>query len=399
MVKLVSNPNLIQQLPTPTKEQMDASQSLCLEIIDRIHHNDNWLSFKDFMSLALYHPLYGYYSGGNTKIGTNGDFITAPELGPLFSYSLVQQITPIIKIHQNFDILEFGAGTGQLAYDLLLQFDNQGITIANYYILEVSAELKNRQQNTLAKLPKHILTKITWLTTLPEDNSFQGIIIANEIIDAMPVNLFMLDNNQIKELGLTVIDDHLVWQHKLADVYLHNYIEQNIKPLLTDLDSYISEINLLARDWLKSVSQCLAQGSMFIIDYGFARHEYYHPDRDNGTLMCHYRHFAHQDPLFYPGLQDITAHVDFTSLAEVAVENDLDVGSYINQAHFLLANNVTQYIDEIKNDENIFKLKQQLKMLTSPTEMGELFKVLVLYKNIDYKFFMNLQLFDKRCTL
>lgn len=402
MIQLVPNKSLVEQLPEPSEDQLENSNLLCQEITTAIKNNNNWLSFKDYMSLTLYHPLYGYYTSGNRKIGPKGDFITAPELGNLFAYSLSQQISPIIKQHQNFDILEFGAGSGKLAHDLLIELDQLNTLPDNYYILEVSAELKNRQIHTLDKLPGHIKTKIIWLDMLPEDNSFQGIIIANEVIDAMPVNLFQIDNNtedtcSITELGLSLINNKLTWQNITADVQITNYIEQNIIPIWSNNNiNYISEINFIAKDWLASIGQCIAQGCIFLIDYGFARDTYYHPDRNIGTLMCHYQHYAHQDPLLYPGLQDITAHVDFTSLAETAVANNLEVASFINQANFLLANKITDYISFNKNTSNELKLKQELKTLTYPTEMGELFKVLVLNKQLNPDFFEHLQPYDKR---
>lgn len=399
MIQLVPNKQLIQQLPEPSSEQLQHSQLLTNEIINSIQNNGNWLSFKDYMNLVLYHPLYGYYTSGNRKIGQDGDFITAPELGSLFAYSLSQQILPILAQHPDFDILEFGAGTGKLALDLLLELDKHQQLPNKYYIIEISAELKDRQQHTLSTLPDHIKHKIHWLQTLPEDHSLHGIILANEVVDAMPVHLFQYEQNQINELGLTIIDNNIVWQTMTADVQISNYIEQHIIPCWTEDMSYISEINLLAQAWLASISQCLAQGLIIIIDYGFPRQEYYHPDRNLGTLMCHYKHYAHQDALLYPGLQDITAHVDFTALAEIAVANNLDVSCFINQAHFLLANQVTNYIDNNKNDKNLFQLKQELKILTSPSEMGELFKILLLSKNINFKFFDHLQPYDKRYNL
>lgn len=409
MIQLVPNKSLKQQLPEPTAEQMLHSELLTNEIINSIQNNGNWLSFRDYMNLALYHPLYGYYTSGNRKIGNDGDFITAPELGPLFAYGISQQILPILKKHPDFAILEFGAGTGKLAFNLLLELDAHQQLPSHYYIMEVSADLADRQKQTFKNLPTHIKNRIHWLNTLPEDNSLQAIILANEVVDAMPVNLFQYEHNQINELGLSVIDNNIFWQPLAADVYLSNYLEENIQPIWCEAKdtgaapsvngTYISEINFLAQAWLASISQCLAQGLIIIIDYGFPRQEYYHHDRSSGTVMCHYKHYAHQDALLYPGLQDITAHVDFTALAETAVANDLDVACFINQANFLLANQVTNYIDNHKNDENIFKLKQELKVLTSPAEMGELFKIILLNKNLNFSFFEHLQPYDRRGSL
>ncbi len=402
MIQLVKNNSLIKQLPEPSNEQLESSQLLTQDIYKQIHAHNNWLNFKDYMATVLYHPLYGYYTAGSHKIGSTGDFITAPELGPLFAYGLARQIQPILLKHPDFCLLEFGAGTGILAINLLLELDKLNCLPREYYILDLSAELIDRQKQTAKQLPKNLSEKIFWLNTLPEDNSFEGIILANEVVDAMPVNLFHIENNKISELGLTLINNDLVWKEHKPDNYLLNYIQQNILPIIPDkTQSYISEVNLLAQDWLASISQCLAQGTIIIIDYGFKRQEYYHHDRNQGTLMCHYRHFAHQDPLLYPGLQDITAHVDFTSLAETALENNLEVASFLTQAHFLLANNILDYFEINNNitEQNVFSLKQQLKKLTSPSEMGELFKVLILNKNIEYSFFSDLQIYDRRYEL
>lgn len=409
MIQLVKNNCLAKQLPEPSAEQLKNSELLTTVIINKINHNNNWLSFRDYMTMALYDQSYGYYTSGNRKIGPDGDFITAPELGPLFAYSLARQIQPILAQHPDFNILEFGAGSGQLAIDLLTELEKLNSLPQNYYILDISPELTHRQQTAVKNLPdhlNHLKNKITWLTALPEDNTFNGIILANELIDAMPVNLFEISDNKISELGLSTVNNTLIWQAQKPDNNLINYLEEYIFPIIkfeppssTLPTSYISEVNLMAKDWLTAVSNCLAQGLIIIIDYGFKRSEYYHHDRSMGTLMCHYKHFAHQDPLLYPGLQDITAHVDFTSLAETAVENNLEVASYLNQANFLLANQVVDYFNNNINNQNIFLLKQQLKKLTSPSEMGELFKVLLLHKDLDISFFSHLQPFDKRYEL
>lgn len=403
MIHLVKNNSLTLQLPEPSQEQLEHSNHLVQYLYQKIKASNNWLSFKDFMASVLYHPQYGYYTSGNKKIGADGDFITAPELGPLFAYSMAKQLQTIFKNHPDFSILEFGAGSGILAVNLLLELDKLNTLPNNYYILDLSAELKDRQQKTIKILPKHLKQKITWLSQLPEDNSFKGIILANEVVDAMPVHLFQISNENTTELGLTTIDNDIVWQAQEPDNYLNNYIDNYIVPIIKKEQigsSYISEVNLLARDWVTAVSQCMSQGLIIIIDYGFKRQEYYHHDRHQGTLMCHYRHFAHQDPLLYPGLQDITAHVDFTSLAEAGLENNLEVASFLTQAYFLLANNITDYFNNHDIPEKeIFSLKQQLKKLTSPSEMGELFKVLILNKNLDYGYFSHLQVYDRRYEL
>lgn len=417
MIKLINNYNtnihnsIHHKLPEPSQHQLEHSNKLTNIIIDNIKYYNNWLSFKDYMDLALYHPIYGYYTSNNSKIGPTGDFITAPEIGPLFAYTIAKQISPIIKdyinTNQEITILEFGAGTGQLAYDLLTQLDKLNSLPNKYYIIDLSPDLKNRQQKKLTEIIKKHKNKleIIWLDKLPEDNNsnnINSIVIANEVLDAMPVNIFQVENNMIYELGMSLKNNHITWAANQAEYILEQYLESRIIPIINQNNqniNYISEVNLLAENWLNSISNYLNSGLIILVDYGFARSDYYNSSRTMGTLMCHYKHYAHQDPLLYPGLQDITAHVDFTTLTEATIaDDDLEVLGFYNQASFLIANDITSFVDNSNINNNIsynLALKQQIKKLTATHEMGELFKVLLLGKNLDYKYFEHLDIYDR----
>lgn len=340
------------------------------------------------MAMSLFEPGLGYYVSGSQKFGASGDFVTAPEISPLFSYCLARQCSEIlthITPDSQKSILEFGAGSGVMAADILLEMEQLGQLPDCYYILEVSADLKQRQYETLQTKAGHLIDRVNWLEQLP-DSPFTGIVLANEVLDAMPVHRFYKDSTNkhhtVGEYYVAVEDSRFVWrQGALSNEKLQDIVN-NIQDQLPN--DYSSEINLAATAWVASIASCLHKGVVLIIDYGFPRHEYYHPQRDKGTLMCHYRHHSHPDPFFYPGLQDITAHVDFTAVAEAADAAGLDILGYTNQAFFLLGNKIEDYL--IKRDSNspeYMKLAQQLKTLTMPGEMGELFKVIALGKSFN----------------
>lgn len=324
-------------------------------LLDHIHQkiveSGGKIPFSTYMQLALYTPGLGYYTGGAQKFGCEGDFVTAPELSPIFGKCLAKALRPFNTL------LEFGAGSGILAKTLLDTNQN----IEKYWILEISSELQHRQQETL----KNHLDKVTWLTELPL--SFSGAIIANEVIDAFPATKFLYKDNHVYEY---YVNEKLEWVlEKPHDPRITEFVKS------LDLPSpYTSEMHLWLKPWIKSLSDTLNSGLMLIFDYGFPRHEFYHPDRREGTLMCHYRHQAHTNPFAHPGIEDITAHVDFTAIAEAAVESNLEVAGYTSQAAFLLDCGLTDFIE---NDNDTLATK----ILTHPSEMGELFKVIGLTKD------------------
>ena len=354
------------------------------------------LPFIEFMQLALYAPGEGYYSSGLTKLGKQGDFITAPELTPLFGKTLANQCKQILTSVENPILFEFGAGTGALCIDVLNQLEQLNCLPEAYYILEVSSNLRHRQQELFQQKIPHLLHRISWLDHWPE-TPFNGVVMANEVLDAMPVNRFMLKDNNILESYISLNKaGELTEQFKpCQNERLSNYIKNNLPQQTAE---YLSEVNLFIEDWLANIYKMINRGAVFLIDYGFPRHEYYHPDRNQGTLMCHYQHHAHPDPLIHPGEQDITAHVDFTHVAEAGQQAGFHIAGYTNQASFLLANGLLSLMNSLDNENELFRAKQAIKQLTDPSEMGELFKVIALTKNLDIDlngFLLN----DKRVSL
>lgn len=353
--------------------------------------------FVDFMHQSLYAPHQGYYASTSPKIGQQGDFITAPELTPLFGYTLANQCRELIKHIEQADLLEFGAGTGQLCIDILTALEKENTLPSNYYILEVSPGLKAMQQRAIDEAIPHLTDRVHWLTAWPKD--FKGVMLANEVLDAMPVHRFKYDQNRVWESFIRVNDaDELeeIWQPmKQGDLY--HYIEETILPFNLP-QPYYSEVNWLAKGWINQISDFLKKGALIVIDYGFPRHEYYHHDRKTGTIMCHHGHHSHPDFLHQPGNQDMSAHVDFTLIAESAHESGMRVAGYTNQAAFLVNNGLLSLKDDAKDETQLVKQSKAINCLTHPAEMGELFKVIVLTKGLDLSL-MGFALFDKRASL
>lgn len=370
-------------LPTPDADALAHSEQLQQKIRAAIAATDNTvnaISFADYMQMALYEPGLGYYQAGAKKIGADGDFITAPELSALFSECLANQLTQVLSVAGG-DILELGAGSGAMARDILRYLAEQQQLPDHYFIVELSAELQDQQRNTLQPYPE-LLERVQWLSAWPEQ-PLTGAVIANEVLDAMPVELFQYESSGLQQVCVTTADADttelgFTWQLQSASPAL----QQAVDRLGIDFSpGYLSEINLFLSGWIASIAQCLKQGVVLLVDYGFPRHEYYHPDRHQGTVMCHYRHRAHPDPFFYPGLQDITAHVDFTAVAEAAVVAGLSVGGFTHQAGFLMNCGLLSRMAASQDDP--YALNQQVKQLTLPSEMGELFKVMALTQGFD----------------
>ncbi len=364
-------------LPTPVPEATRHSEQLTETIRHVIAENGGWISFARYMELALYTPGLGYYTAGAHKFGEAGDFITAPELSSLFGRTLAKQVSEIMAGSASH-ILELGAGSGKLATDMLEELDKQGKLPDSYSILEVSADLRARQQALLQQRLPHLADRLHWLDSLPEN--FSGAIVANEVLDALPVHRVHWQGSEPHEIGVALTESGFIWQERaIADSALLQAACQIKVP-----DDYVSEICLAARGLVNSLARRLTQGAMLFIDYGFGTREFYHPQRTVGTLMCHYRHRAHDDPFFLPGLQDITAHVNFTDIAEVAIDAGLELSGYTNQAFFLINSGITDLLKDTPPEDlkAYLPLSAQLQKLTSPAEMGELFKVLALSKNL-----------------
>lgn len=369
--------------------------SLLDSIRKEIRQKDG-IPFVEFMHQALYAPNLGYYSSGSQKFGKTGDFITAPELTPLFGYTLANQCQQILINLDNPILLEFGAGSGQLCVDILTHLEHLKSLPLEYHILEVSGHLQDRQRQLIsAKIP-HLANRVKWLSHWPMQ-PFNGVIIANEVLDAMPVHRFLQTEQGLRESYISMNPNG-----ELQEIFkpctnnrLSNYV-QTVLP--HDVLPYQSEVNLFMDDWFRQCYSILNAGVILILDYGFPRHEYYHPDRHSGTLMCHYRHLAHPDPLIHLGEQDITAHVDFTHVAEAAFDAGFHVAGFTNQASFLLSNGLLSLIENLTDEREKVNNQQAAKQLLHPSEMGELFKVIALTKNNELAL-NGFQLQDKRASL
>ena len=364
-------------LPAPDADAAESSARIAARIAAEIEDAGGWIPFARYMELALYAPGLGYYSGGARKFGGAGDFVTAPELSPLFARALAAQVAQVMAASVPH-IIEAGAGSGALAAGLLLELERRGALPERYDILELSGELRARQQDTLAARAPHLAARVAWLDTLPA--SFGGAVVANELLDALPVNLVAWREDGILERGVGWGNDTFTWRERPAAGTLLAVSQE-----LTFVQSpYVSEINLAARAWIAEWGRILQQGALLLLDYGFPQREYYHPQRVEGTLMCHYRHHAHGDPFWLPGLNDITAHVDFTAVAEAGHDAGLDVLGYTSQAQFLLNCGLAQLLEARQADGAVAyaALASGAQKLISPAEMGELFKVLALGKGI-----------------
>lgn len=372
-------------LPPASEIALAHSRSLQTMIRDKIHAAGDWMSFEQFMNLALYAPGMGYYNSGATKLGSAGDFVTAPEISSLFGRTLAQQVIQIFRQVSQSNILEFGAGSGKLALDLLLELEKADALPEKYFILEISAELRQRQQLLLANKIPHLIQLIEWLEQLP--TQFNGIILANEVLDAMPVHIVSWHDSTIFERGVTWQNNQFSWQDRpIHNIGLNEAVSQltlQINPNNNLADAYVSEINLAAGHFMHSLANILQQGVILLIDYGFGRNEYYHPQRNQGTLMCHYRHHAHDDPFYLPGLQDITSHVDFSAIIAATENTELMLLGYTTQAYFLINCGITEILAQtsVEDTNNYLPQANQLQKLVSPSEMGELFKVIAFGKN------------------
>ena len=372
------------KLPLPDPDALAYSAALKRRIADEIAVAGGWIGFDRFMELTLYAPAMGYYSGGAHKFGAAGDFVTAPEMTPLFGQTLAAQAAQVMALSAP-QIIEVGAGSGRLAADLLLELEQRGALPERYAILELSGELRERQCQAIGQRAPHLRDRVIWLDHLPEH--FDGLLLANELLDAMPVHLMVWQEvwqeEAIFERGVAWENEAFVWRDRPAT----GRVLERAQALAEEYSlppGYVGEIHLAAADWVASWGAILGKGALLLIDYGFPGHEYYHPQRDTGTLMCHYRHQAHTDPFFLPGLQDITSHIDFTALAESGFNAGLEVLGYTTQAVFLLNCGLPEVLARISADDPARYLPQAqaAQKLLSPAEMGELFKVIALGKAI-----------------
>lgn len=357
----------------PTPEAMAHSECVVALIRTEIAAAGGWIGFDRYMELALYAPGLGYYAADARKFGDSargGDFVTAPEISPLFAQCLAAQVAQLFE-QAPARLVEFGAGTGRLARDLIAALDARGARPESYGIVELSADLRGRQRSLLAD------PRVHWHDRPPR--AFSGVIIANEVLDVMPVRLFARADGELTEQGVALRDGALVLSGRPADASLADAVAGLEAKAGRLPDGYGSEIGMVARGWMRSAGEWLAQGALLAIDYGFPCREYYHPQRLMGTLMCHFRQHAHADPLWLPGLNDITAHVDFTAMARAAHEGGLDVLGYTSQAHFLLNCGL---LDLLKQERSPAAANAAHRLI-SEAEMGELVKVMAVGSGID----------------
>jgi len=369
-------------LPEPPEELKRLSEKLATLIRKKITSKGS-ISFADYMEFALYEPGLGYYSAGLQKFGKDGDFVTAPELGDVFARCLAKQIEQIAGELDHYEIIEAGAGRGGLAADLLktLPVDRAPVS---YRILERSAHLRQVQRETLQRLVPQWLDRISWLDQ-PADDGWQGVFIANEVVDALTVERFCIDDNGMQQMRVVNSVDGFAWLGADCPPAMQERLQTMLSGLQrSPAKGYQSEININLPAWLKTVTASLQKGVALFIDYGYPRQEYYLPQRRDGTMICHYRHRAHADPFLWPGLTDISASVDFTALAEAADQCGLAVSGYTNQAMFLLASGLEDIIEsfQLLSEKDRVTKNIEVRKLTLPGEMGERFQVMALSRGL-----------------
>ena len=360
----------MSDLPTPPAAALAHSDALAALIRSDIAAHDGWIAFARYMELALYAPGLGYYTAGARKLGREGDFITAPEMTPLYGQTLARQAAEVLDAGLD-QILEIGAGSGALAAALLAELERLDRLPRNYYILEVSPDLRERERDLLALKVPHLLERVIWLNQLP--TLYSGLVIANEVLDAMPAHIVRAAASGLEEAGVALKDGAFTWAWRPAGAELVSAAAALQLP-----EGYQTEIQLVACAFVRTLAQSMARGVILLVDYGFPAHEYYHAERSAGTLMCHYRHRAHADPFFLPGLQDITSHIDFSAVARAAGEAGLQLLGYTGQAQFLINCGITDIMLRTPPEDAAAYLPQAAaaQQLLSPAEMGELFKVI-----------------------
>jgi len=367
-------------LPGLTDEETAFAADMQGWLAALIDQSGGALPFDRYMEAVLYAPGRGYYVNGRRKFGEGGDFVTAPEVSPLFARCLAAQVAECLQQLGGGDVIEFGAGSGRMAADMLLELERLDRLPDCYRIMEVSPSLRSLQRETLEHDVPHLVGRVAWLEQLPA-TPVRAVVVGNELLDAMPVHRFRRHARAWQELHVGILDGRPVdnWQ-PMTSTALADVLERIFPNAEAAPDGYSSEVNLRLHPWIAALSQSLDAGYLLLIDYGYPRHEYYHAERSSGTLICHFRHRAHADPYLLPGLQDLTANVDFTAVAEAGSALGFELCGYASQAHFLIANGLERWLaDSDPNDARAhLKLMQGVKKLTLPSEMGERFKVIGL---------------------
>ncbi len=378
-------------LPPLSADERAHSERVSEHLRAFIRSQGGVIGFDAWMRLALYAPGLGYYSAGATKFGGAGDFVTAPEISSLFSRCLARQTADVLR-DVGGDVLELGAGSGRMAADVLTELAALDALPGRYYILEVSADLAQRQRERLASLPADLSGRVEWLDAWPAQ-PIRGVVLANEVLDAMPVERFVLRGEPgaqtIRALGVRLQGESFGWQEMDASPELEHAVNDILEVLPQPLpDGYVSEVCLAFQPWMASLGAALEQGVALLIDYGLPRAQLYHPQRTDGTLRCHFRHRAHDDPFLNVGLQDITAWVDFTQVAEAGHSAGLDVLGFATQAAFLIGSGMESLLStemQVAGDDlrRQARLAGEARRLLLPGEMGEIFKVIALGRDVD----------------
>jgi SAM-dependent MidA family methyltransferase len=373
--------DLPPSLPQPDADSLAHSECAARYIHEHIERAGGSIGFSEFMHHALYAPGLGYYTAGTTKFGEEGDFVTAPEVSSVFGSVLARQCAEVLEAVDDGAILEYGAGSGKLAVDMLVALGELDAVPSAYLILEVSPDLQERQKAYVQNELPELAHLVSWVDAVPD--SLRGVIVANEVLDSMPVERFVRRGESIMQLGVVTNGERFEFVEKPAPEHLAQFVANIEKDLGTTLpDGFMSEVCLPTGPWIGGMAAALREGVAFLFDYGVSRREFYAPQRSAGWLRCHFRHHAHDDPLILPGVQDLTAWVDFTHVANVAAAQGMSVVGYTAQAQFLMGGGLEdemQGIAELPLEQQV-ELSQQVKTLTLPGEMGERFKCLALSK-------------------
>ena len=363
----------------PEKEQIFLLNDL---LRNRIDQSNGWIPFDLFFNTIMYEPGLGYYSSGSYKIGEGGDYTTAPEISKYFSKSIANQTMRLLDMHDSPSVIEIGAGKGTFAFEYLKALEETKTAIEHYYILEISADLRDRQMQLIAGLPEDLRNKVTWLGSL-DIEPIDGIVLANEVIDALPFKRFCIENEQVYELGVTYSGGIFEVSKKESSEKLRDEVEAISVEIKRKIeDGFTSEIRLDFHKWFRSISSLIRKGSMIFIDYGYDRNDFYRSERSSGNMICHYQNQIIEDPLKNIGCQDISASVDFTQLANSAIEEGFFIDLFTTQSMFLLGEQSLNMIMDIEKDEERIMEIQKLKQLVMPNQMGDVFKCMVMGKGI-----------------
>ncbi len=376
-----AKPDVLSGLPVPDPAGVAHSNAVATYIRARIAESGGSIGFAEFMQHALYAPGLGYYNAGSTKFGPGGDFVTAPELSPLFGRVLAVQCAELLPRLSASQLLEVGAGSGALAIQILGKLAALNALPEKYFILEPSAELQARQKHRIVGELPAVLRRVEWIPGWPR--TFAGVVIANEVADALPVSRFVVRDGKVLELRVSAGASGFEWLEQDATASLLAAVRRIESELSTTLpDGYVSEICLAMPAWIGDLAACISEGFVFLFDYGMSRREYYSAEQHGGWLRCHFRHRVHHEPLILPGIQDLTASVDFSLVADAAVNSGMEVAGFVTQAHFLLDGGLQRELEQLSTlpVREQFELSRQVKLLTLPGEMGEHFKCLGLSK-------------------